>query len=569
VAVVASVDTREGDTVDVALDVPRDLLGGVACSLTPFLPVAAVAAAAAHDELEVDGTVSPMVLTGAQANVETMAGWWGWRPPRITVAGTAPSTRPEGARGTGLFFSRGVDSWASLLTLQAEGTPPTHLLTIRDVEQRRSPAVQAEVLATTRQFARRAGVELVELSTDARTLLDPLDEWPRTHGAVLAAFALLLEPMLEQVFVASTHGPVSECEWGSHPQLDGNWSSEALRITHHLAHLDRTDKIAVVAGSQLALDGLLVCWQGGDRNCGRCAKCLRTMTGLDLCGALDRCPTFDAPLSAEAVRYAPSPDSPPFVDELLSRLPPGEMRAAWERHLPGRPPGRRLVAPDTVAVAGHSLRHRVNAALATTDVRADPADEGPDLAVGWEPGMVALRPPSASHRAVRSLLAANGGRPTLWAVADLADEHQRNDPWPSTLANRALELWGPGLCYLAGIGWGRPREPVLGPAAVATMLRTARMRLWWSPGGTLDPLRVVESIEHGCLPLQVMLPGQAEPLRRRLPLPLARLVVDFDALAALDLTSIPRLLADAADVVLAGSAERDLVLAVTGGLVNR
>ncbi|MBV9951692.1 MAG: hypothetical protein JO291_07055 [Acidimicrobiia bacterium] len=565
----ARFEPSHGDPIDVELGVPRELVGEIDVSATPFLPIATVAAAAGGEDLVVDGAVSPMVLAGARRNVETMARWWGWHVPSITAAEGTPAAATPG-RGVGLFFSRGVDSWSSLLTLQAEGPRPTHLLTVRDIELPRDLDTQAEVLAETARIAAGRGLTLVVLSTNARELLDPLDDWTRTNGGVLAGFALLLRPLLAQVYVASTLGPSVPSDWGSHPDLDPNWSSETSELVHHQADLDRTDKIAIVAREQAALDTLLVCWEGGGaRNCGRCAKCLRTMTGLHINGALERCPTFDRPLTAEAVRYADRPDHSPFVRELLAHLPPGELRAAWERHLPSGREQRRLVAPPTVGVAGDSMRARVNDALATSTARADPADDGPELVIGWEPGMVPLRPPAGTHRAVRAALAAHPARTVPWVVADLSDQFQRNDPWPSAVAERAERLWGPGLCYLAGIGWGDPTAPVLGPAAVGRLLDAARIRLWWTPAGTLDPLRVVESIEHGCLPLQVMPPGPASLLRPRLPGPLARLVVDIDDMAAVDPASTDELLRDVADVVLAGSAERDLVLAVAGGLVNR
>ena len=438
------------------LEAPRGLLGGLDVGLTAFLPIVAVAAAARGEDLDVEGPVSPAVLAGTRRNLTTMAGWWGWREPAIRAEEAEPDT-PQPGRGSGLFFSRGIDSWSSLLTLQAEGTPPTHLLTIRDIELPRDADVHAQVVAETRRVATALGLPLVELSTDSRALLDPTDDWTRTHGAVLAGFALLLRPLLARTYVAGTHGPRSQVPWGSHPDLDPGWSSESTELVHHQADLDRTEKVAIVARSQTALDALLVCWEGGGAsNCGRCAKCLRTMTALQVVGALDRATTFDAPLTAEAVRYAPSPDTPSFVAELLTSLPPGELRAAWERHLPTDRPGRRLVTPPTIAVAGESYRSRVNGALAAIGARADPADSGPDLVLGWEPGMVPLRPAAGTHRAVRGHIAGHAVRTVPWVVADLSDQFQRNDPWPATVAERAERLVGPGPLLPRRDRLGRP-----------------------------------------------------------------------------------------------------------------
>ena len=68
-----------------------------------------------------------------------------------------------------------------------------------------------------------------------------------------------------------------------------------------------------------------------------------------------------------------------------------------------------------------------------------------------------------------------------------------------------------------------------------------------------------------------MPPRPAAELEPRLPRSLARLVVDVDGLGAfeVDPAATAGALDDAAATVLAGSAERDLSLAVEGGLVTR
>ncbi len=99
------------------------------------------------------------------------------------------------------------------------------------------------------------------------------------------------------------------------------------------------------------------------------------------------------------------------------------------------------------------------------------------------------------------------------------------------------------------------------------LLASSRSRLWWREDGDLDPLRVVESIEHGCLPLQVMPAGAAADLRAALPAGLTGLVVADDELADLDLTpgGVRSRLARAAPTLLAGSSERDLLIGAHGG----
>jgi len=87
-----------------------------------------------------------------------------------------------------------------------------------------------------------------------------------------------------------------------------------------------------------------------------------------------------------------------------------------------------------------------------------------------------------------------------WCVVDWASEAA------IALADRLVDAWGPGLCYQAGVPWSpaRARAAVLPPRAVSKMLQVARIRLWWSDDDMVDRERAMESIEHGCLPLQVI-----------------------------------------------------------------
>ena len=475
--------------------------------------MAAVAAAAAGEDLELRGAVSPAVLAGAERNLSTMAGWWGWRVPRITAERAEPAVA-EPDRGTGLFFTRGIDSWSSLLTLQAEGAGPTHLLTIRDIELPRDADTHAEVLAETQRVAARLGLPLVELSTDARELLDPhrgLAPHPRRGaGRVRAAPPPAAGPRLRRRHPRSAlalrvgqpprpRAPLEQRDVASSCTTRPSWT--ARRRPRSSRGRSRPSTPCSCAGRAAA-----------PRNCGRCPKCLRTMTALDLVGALERCPTFDAPLTAEAVRAASPPDTPAFVREILALLPPGELRAAWERHLPSEVPGHRLVTPPTdrrwpgaATGPGSTTRWPPPAA------RADPADAGPELVLGWEPGMVPLRPRAGTHRAVRSRIATHAARATPWVVADLADQFQRNDPWPATVAERVERLWGPGLCYLAGIGWGDPTAPVLGPEAVGRLLDRGPHPRVVEPGRHARP--APRGREHRArLPPR---PGDAAPPGRR------------------------------------------------------
>jgi hypothetical protein len=163
---------------------------------------------------------------------------------------------------------------------------------------------------------------------------------------------------------------------------------------------------------------------------------------------------------------------------------------------------------------------------------------------------------------VRALVDVARDRPHGWAVVE---HHVRDGARDGHQADLALALathHGPGVTYVPGILWDHLAPPVLGPGAVQALLRAARARLWWRAEGDLEPLRVVEAVEQGCLPLQVMPSAAARDLARDLPPALRPLVVDEADLAEVDLSpdGVAARLGPAVDHLLAGSAEHDLLV---------
>jgi hypothetical protein len=96
-------------------------------------------------------------------------------------------------------------------------------------------------------------------------------------------------------------------------------------------------------------------------------------------------------------------------------------------------------------------------------------------------------------------------RPVAWCILDWASEET------ATLTDLLVANWGPGLCYQPGVPWADPTRPaVLPKPAVSRILRAARTRVWSSESAVPDRGRVMESLEHGCLPLQFVQTGRSE-----------------------------------------------------------
>ena len=311
-------------------------------SVIPLVPAAYVLACRAGQDLRVDEPLPPAMHRGARRVGQLLQGWYGLRPAELIAPLGAESVRPGWARrprGRGVFFTRGVDSWGTLLE-RLDGprrTRPTHLITV-DNEVHVDQGVRDAQIAETQAVADRLGLPLIVVRTDVRHLLDPHTDWgTQTHGSVLAGIGALLRGTLEEVVISPTHWTPLLRPWGSHPDLDPAWSLPGLTVTHHPGDEMRWQRVARITEHPAVTDSLLVCWQGtGTRNCGRCEKCIRLLTSLHLLGRLEEtADRFDVGFDPAAI----TPDlvvSPhPWCDTIdhLDRtgLRADALRQRWEQ----------------------------------------------------------------------------------------------------------------------------------------------------------------------------------------------------------------------------------------------
>jgi hypothetical protein len=101
-----------------------------------------------------------------------------------------------------------------------------------------------------------------------------------TQASVLASVALLLG--FEHVFIPAAVSYAQLAPLGSHPLTDPLWSTEGTSIIHDGCEHERSQKLKVVSDNPGVLENLMVCFNDMNRNCGKCTKCLRTMTALRL-----------------------------------------------------------------------------------------------------------------------------------------------------------------------------------------------------------------------------------------------------------------------------------------------
>jgi hypothetical protein len=260
------------------------------------LPVAM----AVGSSLAVPDGVSPR-LRGAAPQIQRLLSAWDaqLRPVELRGAadgGPAVVDRPA-KRGCAAFFTGGVDSFYTVLTRRSEIDALIHVHGF-DLALDEQPK-RALVSASLREVAAALELPLIEVETDLRALSDPVCGWELVYtGAALASVAHLLASRFERVLIPATHSLRDLHPIGTHPLLDPLYSSELLAI-EHVDSVPRVDKLAQLAESELAMGALRVCFQPGvdGLNCGRCHKCMRTMTGLRVVGALGRCRTLPGDLS--------------------------------------------------------------------------------------------------------------------------------------------------------------------------------------------------------------------------------------------------------------------------------
>lgn len=267
-------------------------------SAAPFAVAMLLVAMQRREDIWIDATLSPRILAGLQLYQERYNAWFPNRFHRIQIHSQSIKV-VERAEGTPLrtacAFSGGVDSFYSFLELSSLPITDALFMAGFDMPLNLTDSI-SELTRSYTELMSKAGVRFWVGSTNVRHFVNTVD-WTNSHGQALAASALFFEAIWDSFVIPSSYVQSSHPRWGTHPELDPLLSTEQMRFVHHGAELDRLGKLKRILQSPQAPESysrLRVCWiqDIGLRNCGRCEKCLRTMTALDLLGALPRYTTF-------------------------------------------------------------------------------------------------------------------------------------------------------------------------------------------------------------------------------------------------------------------------------------
>lgn len=243
----------------------------------------------------VEAAPCPMLVEGLK---KAHAWWarWGGVPAAAPVIESPPRLRSQalsGPRRAAAFLSGGVDSLHMLLRNRQiyHRDDPAYIgdvLLIHGFDIGKRPSDPEEerfrlIRWALEPVAARAHVRIMPCRTNLRRLPSIPGYWMyRQNGAALAAVGHSGIAAPAFLFLAATYNIANAVPFGSHPALDGLYSSQQLTVLHEDLLATRIEKLRNLAAWPEALGALRVCAAepGPVTNCGRCEKCLRTRLEL-------------------------------------------------------------------------------------------------------------------------------------------------------------------------------------------------------------------------------------------------------------------------------------------------
>jgi hypothetical protein len=255
--------------------------------------------------------VCPELREGLITAMALLHAWHGhaWRPIPLECRLSTPigSIQPSKPRAA-LFLSGGVDSLAVLRTNHLrlpKGHPDRYqdgiLIHGHDIGGVADHGQEMKAFKRAREFLQPLATEcdltLIPIRTNTRHLMDNHEFWMRYfYSAALAAVGHVLTPRIDRVGIASGNVIKHLRPWGSHPVLDPCYGSGWLQVRHVGLHHTRLERVHILSQWPTAISRVRVCGHNPavGLNCGRCEKCVRTMTLLEAIGKLEANEAFPA-----------------------------------------------------------------------------------------------------------------------------------------------------------------------------------------------------------------------------------------------------------------------------------
>jgi hypothetical protein len=264
-----------------------------------------------ENRIVIDAPICPEIKDGLTNAMKCLINWYSGDRQIFSIeapiqSGVLFPTEPKRA---GALFSGGIDALAMVRDNHLNFAPdhPRYIkdgILVYGILQGESESDSSfqNVINGLSAIAKDADLNLIQVYTNAYAHLRDLDPdfsfWRYEYiGSFLSAIAHAFAPRLAVASIASTYDFANLEPWGSHPILDPLYSNTGLQIRHENAALSRLEKTKLVGEWDVALKHLRVCnekvsYSKGNYNCGKCEKCVKTMTGLLSLGLLDQVSTF-------------------------------------------------------------------------------------------------------------------------------------------------------------------------------------------------------------------------------------------------------------------------------------
>lgn len=333
----ALVRWRDGE-FRLRIAVPAEF-AGPADDAAPFLASTLLLAMLLGEHLQIEASVSRALLERCDHIQRIYRAWdHSLRPCDVRAAGSV--TAGERPPGRACLFSRGVDSMFSAGTTPGDG-PLSHLVYCEGFDPIQDAQVSDQDLHLAQEVADRIGLPLLTVSTNIRTMADPIVDWADLFGPGLSSIAHCLSGGVGSVVIPSSADYVSQGPCGSSPLLDPLFSTERVRVVHGTIEYSRVAKVATLVAQRPDLVPYLkVCGRvNGVHNCGRCAKCIWTMVCLEAAGALPAAKSFPGDIPLDLLRQLRVSYYPLRIGlmQALQALPAGdrtrELRSALQECL--------------------------------------------------------------------------------------------------------------------------------------------------------------------------------------------------------------------------------------------
>jgi hypothetical protein len=272
---------------------------------------AAFVPALRHGErrIAVEGSVCPLLGTGLRGIGGLLRSWYPAPAPIPPIEPSegwiAPTPRSDGAVAG--YLTGGVDS-LHLFHSNREDFPADHPLRIShalwirgldfpgEEESSEAKAAYARLDGPISEIAEEAGVPLARITTNLRRIEPDLSFYAHWHlGGALLSGAHLIASRFSTVALGSSWPAEHLVPWGTHPLLDVQYGSAAVSIRHEALGFTRIEKLGRLRPQTRSLERLVTCGDApgiASINCGRCAKCVRTLVEMEASGTIAHARSF-------------------------------------------------------------------------------------------------------------------------------------------------------------------------------------------------------------------------------------------------------------------------------------